>query len=290
MATVGRRGAPPPASSSSKRLPRPPDRPLNLMSDRRVFRGAPFKLLQKQETDSSASPILMREKLLRAQRASVPSPFLHQQQQQRQQVQQQQRQQVQQQLQQQRQQQQQQQQQQSGTRICSAAASASLPSCHPPSSSSAAAAAASAAAAAADSVAAAAASKQGKEVALQTDCHVVQLAAAAAAAAGPEAEAQTDIFKDRPVSPFLAIRAEVADISTQIQEGDLFNFDVEVVPLLEVLVGRVIEQSLNEVLQETEIELIKQQREAFERERLQQLIAVQSLEAAEQRRQQEAGI
>ena len=42
------------------------------------------------------------------------------------------------------------------------------------------------------------------------------------------------------------------------------------------------------MLQEGEMKLIKQQREAFERERMLQLIAVQSLEAAEQRRQQEA--
>ncbi|CDJ52399.1 radial spoke 3 protein, putative [Eimeria brunetti] len=117
-------------------------------------------------------------------------------------------------------------------------------------------------------------------------CCPFSLPASAAAAA------QTDIYKDRPSSPFLAIRAENTDASTEILDGDLFNFDAEVVPLLEVLVGRVIEQSLNElgaVLQEQEMEMIKHQREAFDRERMQQLIAVQALEAAEQRRQEEAG-
>ena len=37
------------------------------------------------------------------------------------------------------------------------------------------------------------------------------------------------------------------DIDTQIYEGDLFDFDVEVKPILEVLVGKTIEQSLLEV-------------------------------------------
>ena len=37
------------------------------------------------------------------------------------------------------------------------------------------------------------------------------------------------------------------DVDTQIYEGDLFDFDVEVKPILEVLVGKTIEQSLLEV-------------------------------------------
>ncbi|KAL8428636.1 hypothetical protein ACSSS7_007109 [Eimeria intestinalis] len=201
------------------------------MFERRVLRGAPFKLLKKQEVvDASASSILLREKLLRAQCATTQGPRAAQQQQQRRQQQQQ------------------------------------------------------AARSALDSLESARSARE-RDVGLQTDPHLVLLTAAAKET---EAAAQTDKTADRPVSPLVAPKAELVDADTQIQEGELFNFDEEVVPVLEVLVGRVIEQSLNEVIEEEELRAIRQQREAFERERLQQLIEVQALEAAEERRQQEA--
>lgn len=40
---------------------------------------------------------------------------------------------------------------------------------------------------------------------------------------------------------------------THTTPGDLFDFDLEVEPLLEVLVGKVLEQGLMEVLQEEEL-------------------------------------
>ena len=40
-----------------------------------------------------------------------------------------------------------------------------------------------------------------------------------------EAASQTDKVKDRPVSPLVALRAELIDADTQIQEGELFHFD-----------------------------------------------------------------
>lgn len=62
----------------------------------------------------------------------------------------------------------------------------------------------------------------GKEIGLQTDPHIVMLTAAAKET---EAEAQTDKVWDRPVSPFVALKTELVDADTQIQEGELFNFD-----------------------------------------------------------------
>ena len=49
--------------------------------------------------------------------------------------------------------------------------------------------------------------------------------------------------------------------STQIYEGDheLFNFNEEVEPMLNVLCSKVIEQARMEVLEETELSLIKSQ-------------------------------
>merc|ERR1719155_224212 len=68
-----------------------------------------------------------------------------------------------------------------------------------------------------------------------------------------EAETQTDFLLDRPPSPLFMPAKIGIDIDTQIFEGDLFDFDVEVEPVLEVLVGKTLEQSMMEVLEEEEL-------------------------------------
>ena len=45
---------------------------------------------------------------------------------------------------------------------------------------------------------------------------------------------------------------------TQIQDEDLFDFDYEVEPLLQVLCGKTLEISRAEVLQEEELKVLKQ--------------------------------
>lgn len=65
-----------------------------------------------------------------------------------------------------------------------------------------------------------------------------------------DAEAQTDAFLDRPATPLYVPLKVGADAATQIEVGELFNFDVEVEPLLEVLVGKTMEQALQEVCEE----------------------------------------
>lgn len=46
-------------------------------------------------------------------------------------------------------------------------------------------------------------------------------------------------------------------MSTQIEEGDLFDFDREVQPILDVLVGSVLQQALREFSDEEELRLIR---------------------------------
>lgn len=65
-----------------------------------------------------------------------------------------------------------------------------------------------------------------------------------------DAEAQTDAFLDRPATPLYVPLKVGMDVATQIEVGELFNFDVEVEPLLEVLVGKTLEQALQEVCEE----------------------------------------
>ncbi|KAH1001532.1 hypothetical protein HUJ04_005537 [Dendroctonus ponderosae] len=74
---------------------------------------------------------------------------------------------------------------------------------------------------------------------------------------------QTDLFVERPVSPFYVPAKTGADVETQIYPGDLFDFDMEVQPILEVLVGKTVEQALIEVLEEEELAALREQQRRF---------------------------
>jgi hypothetical protein len=102
-----------------------------------------------------------------------------------------------------------------------------------------------------------------------------------------EAETQTDFLLDRPPSPLFMPAKIGVDIDTQIEEGDLFDFDVEVEPVLEVLVGKTLEQSMMEVLEEEELESLRRHQEEFEKKRNTEMLEVQRMEAAEKRRSDE---
>ncbi|VEL36883.1 unnamed protein product [Protopolystoma xenopodis] len=75
---------------------------------------------------------------------------------------------------------------------------------------------------------------------------------------------QTDDFLDRPPTPLFVPAKTGRDTETQIYEGDLFDFDLEVRPILEVLVGKTIEQALIEVLEEEELADLRRQKHLFE--------------------------
>eukprot|EP01037_Dinobryon_pediforme_P018228 gene18228-18482_t len=93
-----------------------------------------------------------------------------------------------------------------------------------------------------------------------------------------DAETQTLPYMDRPASP-LFIRAKIGiDITTQIEEGDLFDFDLEVEPILELLVGKTLHVSMLELMQEEELEAIRLQQEEFETLRNIEIAEVQRLE------------
>jgi hypothetical protein len=49
-----------------------------------------------------------------------------------------------------------------------------------------------------------------------------------------DAETQTQAFMDRPASPLFVPTRIGQDMVTQIMPGDLFDFDLEVEPILEV--------------------------------------------------------
>lgn len=77
------------------------------------------------------------------------------------------------------------------------------------------------------------------------------------------------------------------DAATEILDGELFDFDTEVQPIIEVLVSRTLEQALVEVLHEEEIAEMKQQQQKILALREAELAELRRLEQEEQKRQTE---
>merc|ERR1712216_240896 len=101
-----------------------------------------------------------------------------------------------------------------------------------------------------------------------------------------DVDTQTDEFLDRPASPlFLPIKTGV-DKDTQILEGDLFDFELEVEPIL-VLVGKTLEQSMMEVMEEEELAELRAHQEEFVQLRNAELAETQRMEEAERRKFEE---
>lgn len=94
-----------------------------------------------------------------------------------------------------------------------------------------------------------------------------------------DSSTQTNAFMDRPRSPLFVPAKTGVDVETEILPGELFNFEFEVEPILEVLVGKTIHMSMLEVLQEEELESIQQQQAEFETIRDIEKAEVQRLEA-----------
>jgi len=65
-------------------------------------------------------------------------------------------------------------------------------------------------------------------------------------------EAQTDEFMPEPPVEHYQAQKTGVDVHTQVEDGELFNFDFEVEPLLDVIVNKTLEQALMEVDEEHE--------------------------------------
>lgn len=67
-------------------------------------------------------------------------------------------------------------------------------------------------------------------------------------------ETQTDEFLPQPPPNQYEPQRVGIDVSTQVEDGELFNFDEEVEPILDVIVNKTLEQSVMEVEEEFELE------------------------------------
>ncbi|EPZ32432.1 hypothetical protein ROZALSC1DRAFT_27439 [Rozella allomycis CSF55] len=119
---------------------------------------------------------------------------------------------------------------------------------------------------------------------IQTELYLEELADKV-----PEAEVftQTDDFLDRVPSPFFVPQKSGIDQATQIESGELFDFDLEVEPILEVIVAKTLEQAQMELMEEKELTLLKKHQEEYERKRNIEIAETQRMEAAEARRSEE---
>ncbi|XP_071775223.1 radial spoke head protein 3 homolog [Centroberyx gerrardi] len=123
-----------------------------------------------------------------------------------------------------------------------------------------------------------------KHIDVQTELYLEELSDQIEAT---NVECQTDAFLDKPATPLFIPAKSGKDVATQIEEGELFDFDREVQPVLEVLVGKTVEQSLLEVMEEEELACLRAQQRAFEELRNAQLVEVQRLEEQERRHREE---
>ena len=100
-------------------------------------------------------------------------------------------------------------------------------------------------------------------------------------------EVQTQDYIDIPQIPLFKPEKRGEDAGTQIEKGDLFDFNVEVEPIINVLTFKTLEEARMEVLEEEEIKEIKRQMQDFEKVRNRELEIVQKLECQTIRKDEE---
>lgn len=92
---------------------------------------------------------------------------------------------------------------------------------------------------------------------------------------------------DRPPSPIFVPQPRGIDMATQVEDGDLFDFDVEVEPILQTLVGSTLEKSLAEVIEELDLEEELQARDVFELVRVSERLECERVQLSDTRKEAE---
>ena len=100
-------------------------------------------------------------------------------------------------------------------------------------------------------------------------------------------EDQPYFFEDRPKTPIYIPLPKGKDEGTQIIDGELFDFEMEVKPILEVLVGRSVIQAQYELIEEFEREEYLKHKKNYERKREFELNKLQRTEAKYIRQEEE---
>ncbi|GIX77815.1 radial spoke head protein 3 homolog [Caerostris extrusa] len=119
-----------------------------------------------------------------------------------------------------------------------------------------------------------------QHLSVQTDVYLEELCDVIEEA---DAQCETDPLLDRPPSPLFVPAKSGPDASTQIYPGELFDFDEEVEPLLEALVGQTLEQALIEIMAEEELAVLSDLQMDYEARRNAEVAEVKRLEEQERR-------
>lgn len=77
------------------------------------------------------------------------------------------------------------------------------------------------------------------------------------------------------------------DCGTQIKDGELFNFDIDVEPILTVIVSKILEQSMLELNQERELSLISEAKLEYIRKNHEEKVRIKKIELEEINRKKE---
>ena len=95
---------------------------------------------------------------------------------------------------------------------------------------------------------------------------------------------QTDPLPEPPQPLLIWPKKTGIDVECQIEDGDLFNFDEEVQPLVHIIVSKTLEESRREVLEEEELKHVKQQQKKYKKLNEANDKRVKSIEDKEQKR------
>ncbi|EDV90467.1 GH17973 [Drosophila grimshawi] len=96
-------------------------------------------------------------------------------------------------------------------------------------------------------------------------------------------DTQTDLFLEKPPTPPYVPAKVGVDVGTEIGDDELFHFDAEAQPIIDVMVDACIEQSMLEVAHEMELDTLRRKQELFLAQREAELVELRRLEAEELR-------
>lgn len=104
-----------------------------------------------------------------------------------------------------------------------------------------------------------------------------------------ESQIEPDYYIDRPPSATYIPDEEGNDQAIQVQnvDPDLFDFNLEVEPILQVLVGKSLEQARIEVIEQHENAVLAQHNARYKQNREAMLVQTQRVEARQGRRNDE---
>lgn len=103
-----------------------------------------------------------------------------------------------------------------------------------------------------------------------------------------ENELEPDYFIDKPPTPVFMENEKGVDQEVQVNDKELYDFELEVEPILQVLVGKACENARVEVIEEWEKQELVDHKKKFLIIKEAELMETQRMEAARNRRRREA--